>query len=559
MQKEFCLAISACSLFVVSSLLPSTAQDPAIAKPQTSPATQDRPLSAGPSQSIATPNTNRAPANPFAEAMDSYHKENYGHASEQFTQVGDSGATNAAAAYAWAARAALHLKRLQDAEADVDKATRISNNLFTVQSATGELYFRRGKFHEAEEIYRKIIMSKTRDPRSYLGLERIYRATANYKSAKAMIDVARALDDEDPDIFWEWFRTLNRKERMEALKTRLAMGGGDDADKQQGMLAMFTVLQDRERKPERACRPVNKLESTETNLEPLMIDAQRLRGFGLAVKVNEKSAKLLIDTGASGILISSKVAEKAGVERIVDQDVRGIGDKGASHGYIAYAAKLQIGDLQFENCYVDVVDRKTSLDEEGLIGPDVFEDYIVDLDFPNRKFRLSPLPPFPDQPDQSAELRSGETTGPHLHDRYIAPEYAKFDKIYRIGHFLLVPTRLNSLPPVLFILDTGAWDNTVTPSAAREASKVYADADMKVRGLSGEVNKVYTTGDITLTFGSFQQKRRDLVAFDMTNMSDHAGTEISGTLGFAMLWLLQIKIDYRDNLVNFTYDPNRLH
>jgi tetratricopeptide (TPR) repeat protein len=558
MQRWVCFAISACLLFFVGGFLPATAQDPATTKPQNPSSTQNRPPNAGPSQPSAKPNHNPAPADQFVEAMDSYHKENYGHAFDQFTQVGASSGTNAAAAYAWAARSALHLKRLQDAEADIDKATKISSDLFTVQSAIGELYFRQGKFHEAEEVYRKIIIAKIRDPRSYLGLERIYGVTANYKSAKAMIDVAHALDDEDPDIFWEWFRTLNRKERMAALKTRLALSVGDDAGKQQNMLAMFAVLQDRERKPERACRPVSKIESTETNLEPLMIDAKRLRGFGLTVKVNDKSAKLLIDTGATGILINSRVAERAGVERIVDQDVRGIGDKGPSHGYIAHAAKLQIGDLQFENCYVDVVDRKSSLDEEGLIGPDVFEDYLVDLDFPNRKFRLSPLPQFPDQPTQSAELRSGETAGPHLHDRFIPQEYAKFDRVYRISHFLLVPTRLNSVPPKLFLLDTGAWDNTVTPSAAREASKVYSDADMKVKGLSGEVKKVYTTGDITLTFGSFQQKRRDLVAFDMTDLSDHAGTEISGTLGFAMLWLLEIKIDYRDNLVNFTYDPNRL-
>ena len=37
-----------------------------------------------------------------------------------------------------------------------------------------------------------------------------------------------------------------------------------------------------------------------------------------------------------------------------------------------------------------------------------------------------------------------------------------------------------------------------------------------------------------------------------------AGTEISGILGFTMLRLLEIKIDYRDGLVDFHYDPKRL-
>jgi hypothetical protein len=45
----------------------------------------------------------------------------------------------------------------------------------------------------------------------------------------------------------------------------------------------------------------------------------------------------------------------------------------------------------------------------------------------------------------------------------------------------------------------------------------------------------------------------------MTSMSNSAGTEISGSLGFVMLWLLDIKIDYRDGLVDFAYDDKRFH
>lgn len=31
--------------------------------------------------------------------------------------------------------------------------------------------------------------------------------------------------------------------------------------------------------------------------------------------------------------------------------------------------------------------------------------------------------------------------------------------------------------------------------------------------------------------------------------------EVSGILGFETLYMLQIKIDYRDGLVDFVYDP----
>jgi hypothetical protein len=36
-------------------------------------------------------------------------------------------------------------------------------------------------------------------------------------------------------------------------------------------------------------------------------------------------------------------------------------------------------------------------------------------------------------------------------------------------------------------------------------------------------------------------------------------SEQSSTLGFAMLFMLDIKLDYRDNLVDFEYDPDRIH
>jgi hypothetical protein len=39
----------------------------------------------------------------------------------------------------------------------------------------------------------------------------------------------------------------------------------------------------------------------------------------------------------------------------------------------------------------------------------------------------------------------------------------------------------------------------------------------------------------------------------MSNISHSVGTEISGTLGFNLLSMLDIKIDYRDGLVDFVY------
>jgi hypothetical protein len=71
------------------------------------------------------------------------------------------------------------------------------------------------------------------------------------------------------------------------------------------------------------------------------------------------------------------------------------------------------------------------------------------------------------------------------------------------------------------------------------------------------VKDVFRANDVTLIFAHLRQQNQDIISFDMTSISDSAGTEVSGILGFAMLRMLDIKIDYRDGLVDLTFDAKR--
>jgi hypothetical protein len=130
-----------------------------------------------------------------------------------------------------------------------------------------------------------------------------------------------------------------------------------------------------------------------------------------------------------------------------------------------------------------------------------------------------------------------------------------FTPVYRFGHGLLINTQLNDLPPKLFLIDTGAFANTISPAAAREVTGVSSDSHVTVKGLSGKVDKVFRANEFTIQFGRLRQKNQDTVAFDIKRISDSIGTEVSGMLGFATLAILEIKIDYRDGLVDFIYKP----
>jgi hypothetical protein len=62
----------------------------------------------------------------------------------------------------------------------------------------------------------------------------------------------------------------------------------------------------------------------------------------LTVSVNGTGRKLRVDTGAREILINSRVAERAGVQKIEEESLAGIGDKSASPGYLGFAEKIEI-------------------------------------------------------------------------------------------------------------------------------------------------------------------------------------------------------------------------
>ena len=73
------------------------------------------------------------------------------------------------------------------------------------------------------------------------------------------------------------------------------------------------------------------------------------------VNVNGTNAKLMLDTGAGGILVDRLIAEKAGIKPIVQNEVNGIGSKGGSGGYLGFADTIKVGELEFHDCVVEVL------------------------------------------------------------------------------------------------------------------------------------------------------------------------------------------------------------
>ncbi|MGO9274251.1 MAG: aspartyl protease family protein [Terriglobia bacterium] len=536
----------------------------------------------GPSQapptSAKSPEPDTAP-DLLGEAREFYRKGDFDRAIQKYQQVLQE-RPNSPDAYAGLTRVYLKKKDVKPASDTVTKGLQSADSP-AVRVALGEVYFRQGRIPEAEQEWVNVINSGHQDARAYLGLARVRWALSMYKGGSTMIDKAHQLDPTDPEITRLWVGRLSRAERIKYLEQYLAGETNDDAETRAGMEHYLEYLKARAKEPRGGCHLVSETTTTETKLIRLLVDSQHLRGYGLPVAVNGKKSELLLDTGASGILINRNLAEKADVTKLSATAIGGIGDKGDKSGYVGLADSLKIGELEFHDCPVWVIDQRSVAGEDGLIGADVFSAFLVDIDFPNEKLRLGELPKRPGETETKITLQSesrdsgsseeepsaktadakGAEKAPTPYrgpqDRYIAPEMKVYTQIYRFGHQLLVPTSIGEAPVKLFLLDTGSLLNSISPSAAEEVTKVHGDPNTRVKGISGSVQNVYRADKAVIQFGHLRQKNQDLVAIDMTHLSDRTGTELSGILGFLMLRLLDIKIDYRDGLVDFSYDPKR--
>ena len=504
--------------------------------------------------------------------------------------------------------ALLHQQKVQEAADAVKASLVVSLNSAALITLRGEVELRQGILWLAAQTAAESYKLDICNPRNHLLLADLERLSSLYASSRKQLEVAHLLDPEDPEIRGEWIHTLSLKQRIAEAEAYLSAPRGDDEEDLRHWRMYLESLKKMAAEPHKACHLVSPTAATEIPFASIMRDATHIRAFGLEVKLNGRTSRLQIDTGADGLLVSRSVAEHAGLKAFSQTEMGGIGDKGYKPGYTAYADSIRIGNLEFQDCTVGVLDSRNVMEEvDGLIGMDVFSQFLVTLDYPMRKLLLGPLPPRPGETIQSPSLKTSaadpddsgasaepanaagqnkpvakgtdsnlkapvadtnasapannaatQHTGTHgPYDRYVAPEMKSYTPVYRVGHNLILPAALNGKEIKLFILDTGAFATIISPQTAREVTKVHSDDRLQVKGISGDVKKVYSADEVTFRFAQLSQKAREVVSLDTTQISKHAGMEISGFLGATTLNLLTIHIDYRDGLVKFDYDPNR--
>jgi hypothetical protein len=401
---------------------------------------------------------------------------------------------------------------------------------------SGEVLFRRGEFAAAESEFK---LASKLDPNfaaAWWGLARIAECTSMSRTAVTYLDRAHTIDPNDPRIFHDWAMRLPGQEHTDALEKYASMADPSRDEKQMEDLRQHIQFDKaiRGRSLMLLASPYEKTEIPLINL----VNGTTLR-YGLEVRLGGARLRLVLDTGASGILLPRWAAGRAGVAELAGASFGGFGDNPKpSAGYRGIVDRLRIGDVEFRDALISISNQDSVGPVDGLIGTNVFAQFLVTLDFMAGKLRLDPLPGY--RPEDN-----------ELHDRTALPESQHSARVFRFGHLLMVPTRVSDSREVLFVVDTGSDHTLISYDMAGEVSKVNRDDGMRMQGISGQVADLYKTGNVFLQFAGFRQKSPGMTSVDMWPQSRAIGTEVSGFLGLPVLSLFTLTINYRDGVVRF--------
>ena len=203
------------------------------------------------------------------------------------------------------------------------------------------------------------------------------------------------------------------------------------------------------------------------------------RGVGLKARFNDRqTAILLLDTDVSGIALSLKAAQKAGLDLLtaVTGKASGIGSGAAQDEFHYLASQVQIGDISFADYPVSVLKSAKEPAFDGIIGADVFSRILITIDFRALALALDPRENIEDPSED--EIADADDPAPG------------FQRMWRFGDHLTIPTSVNERPARLFLIDSGSTLNLIDTAAALESTST-SESRVTVRDIQGAANQTF--------------------------------------------------------------------
>ncbi len=416
-------------------------------------------------------------------------------------------------------RALLRAGRLAEAE-QVVRAV-LENSTDDGWCLAGELRFRRGDFDAARQAFEKAASLNPKDARAWWGLGRIELLYSRRESARGLFSRAWHLDPRDPEILLSCLDFVtDPAARSVMLRNVVALARISQPERAEWALARLAI------EKRLAGRQAGTLDSPYTSYRiPLAgFRPAGARQFGLIVmaRINGgRPLRLVLDTGARGIVVYRSSARGLALEPVVESQVGGLGTGGTAQSTLSLAETVALGDLRFRDCLIEVTNHQIASGADGVIGSGVL----------NGSWSES-------HPAQGCwNWSRGAIRMPLL--------CAGEQRAVNLGGLLLMRARTGSGSEGWFLVDTGAAFTAV-------------DRDMAPVGLqSMPVDLSGAQGDAgasRLSLLSLHVAGRSLadpeaIAIDLDGISQHEGVEISGILGYSLLSRWPLTMDFHNGLV----------
>jgi len=412
----------------------------------------------------------------------------------------------------------------------------------------GDMYFRQAKFQKAEQCYREAAGMDPENARAHFGLGRIARLQFQRKAAREDFATAFRLDSRDPDILLAYSEYASDPQvRASLFTTFLAVVEPEDP-------RIPDVLAKLQIDKAAGSRTLNRLASPyrgyRLKMAPFFPANSTPSGAVLRVSLNgSKSLRLVFDTGAKGVVVSDRSVRDLGLEFIVDSQIGGLGASALKTARVALADSLSIEDFRLENCLIEVTEQSIFPGVDGIIGADVFQEFLLRLDAWAQQLELLP---FPDHVP-AMENRPDPWLG---YDAPLEARRAAFTPAYRIGHLLAVHSAVDGKGDGLFVLDTGSAYNSVSPALLCNLRQTASG--ISLRGAQGTVRTMLAASPVEFRLsGGPRLSDPNVIALDLDAMSRKEGVKISGLLGYSAISRLALTIDYRRGMVQFAPHQRR--
>jgi predicted aspartyl protease len=244
----------------------------------------------------------------------------------------------------------------------------------------------------------------------------------------------------------------------------------------------------------------------------------------LPVTVQGQEMTAIFDTGASASAVD------AGLLTLLHRSASGSfpvpGENGVGEAGVASGVDLGVGGLTLHGLTVAALDLFSMKVKSGepwtaILGDEVFNETIVDIDFPHRRVAF------------------------HAPAGYQPPPGALALALTRDGPDRLVPVSLDGAPPALFVMDTGFNGNLrIAPSLARRQKLLVGQTSQRVTigAIGGEAaGAIAYVGKVSLGGVNFASVP---ALFSDTWPSASYTDRVEGLLGLGLLRQFRVIVDW---------------